>query len=426
MPMVHPTLPSVIPDHLKRLAMLRLITSSGVAIALMMLGLHTQLDMQTLSAWTILTAMVALSLANVLRASKTTISPYEVFSYLLLDTLLIAALMYVTGGANNPFITYLLVPIVISAATLNWLFTWILCVLAMSVYGLLLFLYLPLYALDQQLAELGLSLHIIGMWFTFVLSALLIAYFVVDMAQDLASQAKRIEQLNQQSLQHEHVLLLASQAASTAHALGTPLTTINMLAHELQAEANISAQCQADLALIEQQVNVCKSTLKQLTQHTDVASLPKQSVQQFIADTLDQWQLMRPNVQFTLEDFSSKQGQPIEHTQVQYSLLLRQSIINLLDNAADSQQQAKRSNNVINLNLHCLAEHWQLDILDAGNGFENPNESVTEIHANESVNGLGIGLLLSYGSIQRFGGNVSWENQQPIGCLTKIEMPYHA
>lgn len=415
-------MPAVIPEQLKRLAKLRLITSSGIAIALMVFGLHTQLDMQTLSAWVILTAMVALSVANFSRATQPVISPYEVFSYLLLDTLLIAAFMYVSGGANNPFITYLLVPIVISAATLSWLFTWVLCVLAMSVYGLLLFFYLPLYALDQQLAELGLSLHIFGMWFTFVLSALLIAYFVVDMAQALASQAKRIQQLNTQSLQHEHILLLASQAASTAHALGTPLTTINILAHELQNEPNQSTQCQADLAIIEQQVNVCKTTLKQLTQPTHVATLPQQSVSQFIADTLDHWRLMRPNVQFKLHPTNTEHHL---HTQVQYSRLLRQSIINLLDNAADSQQQANRPHHEIQLRLQGDKNHWQLHILDGGNGFADPT-SITPERPIESADGLGIGLLLSHGSIQRYGGNVKWENQQPTGCLTKIEMPYHA
>ena len=70
-------------------------------------------------------------------------------------------------------------PIVISAATLTWLSTWVLTSIAMAAYGMLLFFYVPLLPLDRQLAELGLSFHIVGMWFTFILSALFIAYFIV-------------------------------------------------------------------------------------------------------------------------------------------------------------------------------------------------------------------------------------------------------
>src|SRR4051812_12371731 len=46
------------------------------------------------------------------------VTDWEFFCQLLIDVICLNALFYFSGGANNPFISYLLVPICISAATL--------------------------------------------------------------------------------------------------------------------------------------------------------------------------------------------------------------------------------------------------------------------------------------------------------------------
>jgi len=211
-----------------------------------------------------------LSILNLHRARHQRIYKYEIFSYLLVDSFLIIFLMYFTGGANNPFITYLLVPIVISAATLSWLSTWVLTMIAMIAYGLLLFFYMPLYPLDKQLAELGLSFHIIGMWFTFTLSSLFIAYFVVEMGLDLKHQEQQTAYFREQSIQNEHLMLLASQAASTAHEIGTPLTTLKVINHDLILDDSLSSDIKQDLAIMNDQINLCHEKLKKLTRQTQL------------------------------------------------------------------------------------------------------------------------------------------------------------
>ncbi len=397
--------------NLKRLGILRLINCGGISIALLFFGLSQVSQVQNIAAWGILFLMTLLSLLNIVRAKSHNTQPQEVFIYLLLDTLLMVALMYFSGGANNPFITYLLVPIVISAATLNWLSTWLLSVLAMSAYGLLLFFYQPLPALDLQLAQMGLSLHIVGMWFTFILSALFIAYFVVKMAQDLQYQASQTAYFREQSIQNEHVMLLASQAAITAHELGSPLTCIKMLSHELQHQASqLSLENQDDLKLINQQIDLCQEKLKSLTQNSELQQSTPQSLLTFIENTLQQWLLMRPKVEYQWQQ-DLAQSSP----DIQYPLVLQQALINLLDNAANASDQS------IKIKLSWDTNNWCLSIRDDGpgvdEGFSLPNAPMV------SQDGLGIGLLLSHGSIQRLGGKVSLQNIEPQGCLTKIEVP---
>jgi two-component system sensor histidine kinase RegB len=415
--------------NVKRLAALRLITCIGFAVALVLLGLHKSGTSQSLAAWGIIFTMSVLSLLNLYRAHHQSIAKYEIFSYLLTDSLLIICLMYFTGGANNPFISYLLVPIVISAATLTWFSTWVLTAIAMTAYGLLLFFYIPLLPLDRQLAELGLSFHIVGMWFTFTLSALFIAYFVVEMALDLKYQEQQTAYFREQSIQNEHLMLLASQAASTAHEIGTPLTTLKVLSHELLISDELSgekhAEARQDLNIMAEQINLCQMKLKKLTQQTHIEQSETQPLTDFIDMALQQWLLMRPLASFVvkgnLKSFKSSNLLTNVPT-VQYPLVLQQAIINLLDNAADSNNSLNdnKSQMPINIELTYNNQSWTMSIQDNGNGidksFNLPNSPMI------SPNGLGIGLLLSHNSISRLGGSVSLTNNN-LGCLTAITMP---
>jgi two-component system sensor histidine kinase RegB len=418
------TSPTAAIQNLKRLAVLRLITCFGFALALALLGLYSFDTLQSLAAWSIIFTMSVLSLLNLYRAQHQNIAKYEIFSYLFTDSLLIICLMYFTGGANNPFITYLLVPIVISAATLTWLSTWVLTSIAMAAYGLLLFFYVPLLPLDRQLAELGLSFHIVGMWFTFTLSALFIAYFVVEMALDLKEQEHQTAYFREQSIQNEHLMLLASQAASTAHEIGTPLTTLKVLNHELLISDELSGdknlEARQDLNIMAEQINLCQLKLKKLTRQTHIEQSELMPLNDFINTALQQWLLMRPMVNFAVQGdlkvFKAVSDNSSDVPVVQYPLVLQQAIINLLDNAADSNN----SELPLNINLSYNSESWTMGIQDNGHGidesFNLPSSPVP------SENGLGIGLLLSHNSISRLGGSVSLTNND-LGCLTTITMP---
>ena len=394
--------------NLKRLAILRLITCAGITLSLLILGFDINNQLQQQAAWGILSLMTILSLVNLARARKGKALPQEVFTYLLIDSVLIVTLMYFTGGANNPFITYLLVPIVISAATLRWGFTWVLCVLAMLAYGGLLFFYQPLASLNLQMAQLGLSLHIVGMWLTFVLSALFIAYFVVEMAQESRHQSVLAAHYREQSIQNEHLMLLASQAASTAHELGTPLTTLKVLTHELQQQAQ-DEDTRGDLNLMNSQIDLCKDKLNKLSQQVTLEQSPEVELHLFIEQTLQQWLLVRPSAQFDWPRLK-KSSSP----QVQYPQVLQQAIINLLDNAMNA------SNEPLILNLNWNHSSWLFTIKDNGPGlgkeFKLPNSPV------HSEQGMGVGLLLSHSSIQRLGGVVTLSNHEDQGCLTEVAM----
>lgn len=101
--------------------------------------------------------------------SKLPVVNGEFFIQLLIDVVCLNIWFYLSGGATNPFISYLLVPVCICAATLPWRYTWVITALCVIAYSLLLFFHIPLaiFAMDHMHMQSSLNWHILGMWFNF-------------------------------------------------------------------------------------------------------------------------------------------------------------------------------------------------------------------------------------------------------------------
>ena len=145
----------------------------------------------------------------------------EFFVQLLVDCLTLSGMLYVAGGATNPFVSYYLVPIALSAATLSRTYTVLLTLCCITAYSLLMFYYLPLQALsptdmsshEHHHQSSGISLHVLGMWLNFGISALLITHFVATIAATARQQREHINRLREQQLMDENILAVATLAA---------------------------------------------------------------------------------------------------------------------------------------------------------------------------------------------------------------------
>src|SRR5690606_38540554 len=80
------------------------------------------------------------------------------------------------------------------------------------------------------------DLHMFGMWFGFVFSAVLVAFSVVELAKTLKSHERSLAIARENPLRDERVIALGTLAASAAHDMGTPLGTIAIVGHELRQE----------------------------------------------------------------------------------------------------------------------------------------------------------------------------------------------
>lgn len=361
--------------------------------------------------------LAALNLATWIRLRrKWPVSSIEFFAQLLVDVLALSALLYFSGGSTNPFISLYLLPLTIAAAALPWAYTWIMAAITISCYTLLLFYYVPLpHNHEEHGSEF--IMHVSGMWLAFVLSTVLIAWFVVKMGISIRERDKDLALAREQALRNEQIIALGTLAAGAAHELGTPLATMAIVTGELQHEYTDDVEFQGNIGILRDQITHCKHTLTQLLADAGQARAEDgsgQAVDYFLRQVLDKWQLMRPSVKFTYRGSGVQPAPQILNTQ-----LLSQSILNLLNNAADASLKH------IEIEVTWDDRELHLQILDDGDGLTG--EAVQRagqafFTTKGSGKGFGIGLFLANANIERFGGRVRLTNREGGAC-TQVILP---
>lgn len=428
--------------NLRRLCWIRAIVLIFISAALLYgyryLGIESQLF-----AVAIIIAIQALiiSLTYLRLRSNRVVSETEFSTQLIMDVLFIFALAYLTGGATNPFISYFLVPLSIAAATLPKKYAAAIAGLSVIAYSILLFAYQPLdffshttsssTAMDhsQHLSHSAnssieisaiLNPHYLGMWFNFLVSAVLIAWFVSRMAEALRAQENAINQQREQQLYDEQILSIATLAAGTAHELGTPINSLSLLVEEMASDTEQSQHQQEDLALMQSQILQCRKSLKKLV-HTAQQTQPGEKfsihVTALVNACIEQWHPLRPEV--TINNlFINRTTNAIIHCDESLS----QALTNLLNNAANASPDSV----AIDIQQHDDIVH----IIVSNKGKSIPDNILRQfnrqpLHDGRDPNstGLGFGLFLSNASIHRHGGLLLLRNLESGGAEAVIQLP---
>ena len=346
------------------------------------------------------------------------VTEWEFFYQLLIDVVCLNTLFYFSGGANNPFISYLLVPICISAATLPWRFTWVITSLCLLTYTLLLFFHvnLPIFEISHN-HQSTLSWHILGMWFNFFISAILVTYFVVKMAKTLRVQDALLNKLREDELRNEQLMAVAMLAAGAAHEINTPLSTMTVVLSEMRSDNKNNKHLVADLELLSTQVNQCASILKKIVHDSSAASygqFKQLPIDEFCEQIIDRWKLFRPTAEFTYS-FSEK----FSAHDIAADPRIEQAIINLLNNAVDANPNA-----CVQIIIECEENNLVWKIADQGKGIDSSIQAIIGKNViSTKENGLGLGMLLSNATLEYYGGSVTQIANPTKGTLTELRLP---
>jgi two-component system sensor histidine kinase RegB len=344
------------------------------------------------------------------------VTDIELFVNLCVDIIGFSAVLYFSGGANNPFISYLLVPLCISAATLPWAYAWTLSALASLSYSLLLFFFIPLEAVSPLHLQHSMvpNTHILGMWASFLVSALLISYFVFKMAHRLRQRENELALSREHRLQDEQLLAVATLAAGTAHELATPLSTMKVLLQDLADQQDPDQA--GDIYLLEQQLDHCKNILTKLVitaRDLSEGEFITVHAGQYLAELIARWQILRPDCELltAIDDDTAAIALHLDGT-------VAQAILNLLNNAADV------SLNKIKLQLHHTNSELIFAIKDRGPGI-NPKQAamLTKAFVSTKGKGRGLGLFLSNATANRYGGTLSWQQREGGGSRVELRLP---
>lgn len=401
-------------QNLRQLSIIRNIALGGQLLALLFFSQIQDIGLPVVTLSVVLAFYGVVIAATWWRSFQSpAITELEFFSHLFIDILFFTALLYFSGGASNPFVSYYLVPISIAATTLPLRYTWSIALLSLGAYSWLLVNYLPIPALSPSHHH-GSSnnLHILGMWFNFVVSALLITYFVTRMASTLKQQEIKLARQREDQLRDEQVIGIGTLAAGTAHELGTPLNTMKILVDEMRDE---KPELGDDLSILQQQIEQCRTTLKQLVTTAESAtnSLEVKPIHEYFHKLLERWQVMRPKTQANIH-----YADHLPECKTNFHPTVAQSLTNLLNNAADASPEQ------VDVALSWDTKIVELNIRDYGEGItQKQQETLGKPFNSEKPDGMGLGLFLTQASINRYGGEVTISPAEGRGTLTRVVLP---
>ncbi|MBS3936238.1 MAG: sensor histidine kinase, partial [Sulfuritalea sp.] len=222
----------------RRIVLLRWWLIGALALAVLAAPTFLAIALPLAPLLALLLLLAAYNLVTRWRAGADGFHAGDLAGQLAVDLVAMGAMLYLTGGATNPLISLLLLPVAVAALALPASWAAALAALAVAIYSLLMFHALPLPVEDAQRA---MQLHLGGMWLTFAVSVALLVWFVTRMTASLRARDMALAAAREEALRDAQVVALGQLAAGAAHELGTPLATMNVLAGELSAAARLPA-----------------------------------------------------------------------------------------------------------------------------------------------------------------------------------------
>ena len=406
-------------DALKLLFWLRVvaIASQIAAIAAAHYVLDGPLPLRELGL-----AVGALALWNVLSYgpvhAERTVHDGEVVLHLAVDIVVFTAVLYFTGGPTNPFVSLYLVPISLAATSLPARFAWLTVAICGAGYALLWWRSVPLPPVHARFGD-EFDLHLAGMWVNFVIAAVLIAVFVGRMARLVRRRDRELAAMRESALRDQQIVELGTLAAGTAHELNTPLSTLAILASELEETTADTAQKQQLRAMLDE-IRVINERLNRIAGGVNAersAGARHVELRAFLAELLGHWAETHREIELAVRFETETRATPIV-----VEATLEQAIRNVLDNAAHATLANGGRRVDVAIGVH--GSRLTLAVTDQGAGLDPAVRDDIGLKAvSTKEDGLGIGLLLSRAALQRFGGRLELKEAPSGGVEAEIELP---
>lgn len=387
-------------------------------IATTVILLDISLQLAPLAA---ITGATALSNAW-LTSRRGSVPPGRAPAVLAFDTLSLTGLLYFTGGPSNPFSALYLVHVTLAAVVAGMRSTAALVALSATSYAVLFFAHVPVPSLAHVHHQPGgrPSPHIFGMWVALTVTAVLIAYFVTHLADELRAREARLAEAERLASRSERLASLTTLAAGAAHELGTPLGTIAVASKELERALTVAGAPEAhveDARLIRAEAARCREVLQQMSGRagTIAGELPARArAADVFADVMARVGAKgRERLAFTATDASDAEVFVPRNG-------LAQALETLVRNALDANARA------VTLTVELDTDALRLVATDDGHGMpaailERLGEQF--FTTKEPGAGMGLGVFLARSFAEAWGGRLSFSSEAGAGTRAVMELP---
>ncbi|VTZ50622.1 Integral membrane sensor signal transduction histidine kinase [Methylocella tundrae] len=336
------------------------------------------------------------------------------------DIIQLTALLYLTGGIENPFSMLFLAPVMVSAVSLSGWITMMLTALTIAAASLLTATHYPLPWFPGASLQLPL-VYATGLWTAHVVSAVFIAIYASLVALEGRKLADALAATERVLAREQHLSQLDGLAAAAAHELGTPLATVTLVVRDLEKQLPSAGPIAEDVALLTQEVARCRTILGKLTSlgGDDGNILDEMTVSLLLEEVVVPQRDF--GVKITIvEDGEGRQPVSRRNPAILYGLG------NLIENAIDFAASEVR------IIARWDANFVKLIIEDDGPGFSPDVASrigapyvttKTDRRAkSEEGSGLGLGLFIAKTLLERSGATVSCANLPPPKSGARISI----
>src|SRR6266571_8218385 len=351
------------------------------------------------------------------------LEPAYAASLLALNIVELAALLFLTGGLQNPFSFMFLAPVLISATALPVRLTIALGVLAVACASVLVFFHLPLpWDSDEPLVLP--PIYLLGVWLSIVLAIGVTSLYAFQVTEEARKLTHALAATELVLTREQHLTQIDGLAAAAAHELGTPLSTIFLIARELEKSVHDGDHLASDLKTLREQAQRCRDILAKITQlSSSGAPFDLMPLSTLIEEAVAPHRDFGVAIKVRLAVAATREPVGARNPAILYG------VGNILENAVDFARS------VVEVNAWWNNDTIEIVISDDGPGFApdilkrigepylSRRRSIDE--AQSEHGGLGLGVFIAHTLLERTGAKVSFANRTfpDHGAVVQIAWP---
>ncbi|MEH2623293.1 two-component system sensor histidine kinase RegB [Bradyrhizobium sp. AZCC 1719] len=351
------------------------------------------------------------------------LEPVYAAALLALNIVELAALLFLTGGLQNPFSFLFLGPVLISATVLPIRMTVGLGLLAVACSSALVFFHLPL-PWDSEDPLVLPPIYLFGVWLSIVLAIGVTSLYAFQATEEARKLSDALAATELVLTREQHLTQLDGLAAAAAHELGTPLSTIFLISRELEKTVEDNDQLASDLKTLREQAQRCRDILAKITQlSSSGAPFDLMPLSTLIEEVVAPHRDFGVTIRVRLAVAATREPVGARNPAILYG------VGNILENAVDFARTT------VEVNAWWNADTVEIVISDDGPGiapdmlkrigepYLSRRRSADETHRERA--GLGLGVFIARTLLERTGAKVSFSNRTfpDHGAVVRIAWP---